>query len=110
MVLSGGLKGPCEELEFDEKGLPKRLWTSRAQLWTGGPELVNAEQGRQKEMAKGTMTEGNRQGLALVTAEPQELTVVNIVGPISLEKLSKLGGHIGIPHVDVKQEDKTGKK
>ena len=36
-------------------------------------------------------------GLAILAAEPKELTVVNIVGPIDLEKLSQLEGQFGIP-------------
>jgi len=36
-------------------------------------------------------------GLAVLSVEPKELTVVNIVGPISLEKLSKLEGQFGVP-------------
>jgi hypothetical protein len=36
-------------------------------------------------------------GLAILVAEPTELTVVNIVGPIDIKKLSALQGHFGIP-------------
>jgi hypothetical protein len=36
-------------------------------------------------------------GLAVVSAEPRELTVVNIVGPVDLEKLARLEGNLGIP-------------
>jgi hypothetical protein len=35
--------------------------------------------------------------LAVVSAEPKEFTVVNIVGPINLEKLSTLEGSFGVP-------------
>jgi hypothetical protein len=42
--------------------------------------------------------EGDKSGgLAIVVAEPRELTVVNIVGPIDLAQLSALGGQLGIP-------------
>jgi hypothetical protein len=40
-------------------------------------------------------------GLAIVSAKPKELTVVNIVGTIDLKKLSDLEGHFGIPRVEV---------
>jgi Domain of unknown function (DUF4252) len=36
-------------------------------------------------------------GLAVISAEPKELTVVNIVGPINLEKLTQLEGSFGVP-------------
>lgn len=40
-------------------------------------------------------------GLAILVSEPKELTVVNIVGSIDLNSLSELGGHFGVPKVDV---------
>ena len=36
-------------------------------------------------------------GLAVVSLEPKEFTVVNIVGPINLDKLSQLEGSFGVP-------------
>lgn len=48
-------------------------------------------------------------GLALVSVEPKELTVVNIVGRIDLEKLRRLEGQFGIPKVDIPQA-KPGEK
>jgi len=36
-------------------------------------------------------------GLAILVAEPTELTVVNIVGPIDISKLATIEGHFGIP-------------
>jgi hypothetical protein len=38
-------------------------------------------------------------GIAILSAEPRELTVVAISGPINLEDLDKLGGNLGIPHL-----------
>ena len=40
-------------------------------------------------------------GLAVVSLEPKELTIVNIVGPINLEKLSKLEGAFGVPYLNL---------
>lgn len=37
-------------------------------------------------------------GLVVIAADPRELTVVNIVGPIDIEKLADLQGEFGIPH------------
>jgi Domain of unknown function (DUF4252) len=48
-------------------------------------------------------------GLAVVSIEPKEFTVVNIVGPIDLDKLSKLEGQFGVPDLGIEQ-DKTKKK
>src|SRR5882724_9772715 len=43
-------------------------------------------------------------GLAVLSLEPKELTVVNIVGPIDLEKLSELEGQFGVPDLGIEQE------
>ena len=36
-------------------------------------------------------------GLVIIAAEPRELTIVNIVGPIDIDKLASLEGEFGIP-------------
>jgi hypothetical protein len=38
-------------------------------------------------------------GLVVIDAEPKELTIVHIDGPINPEELSRLGGHMGIPKI-----------
>ena len=38
-------------------------------------------------------------GLVIICAEPREFTVVNIDGPIDIEKLADLEGEFGIPHI-----------
>jgi hypothetical protein len=48
-------------------------------------------------------------GLAVLSIEPREFTVVNIVGLIDLDKLSKLEGQFGVPDLGIGQ-DKTKKK
>ena len=48
-------------------------------------------------------------GLALLSVDPKEFTVVNIVGPIDLEKLSKLEGQFGVPDLGI-EPDKAKKK
>jgi hypothetical protein len=49
-------------------------------------------------------------GMAILTAEPQELTVVNIVGQIDVEKLGELSGKFGVPSVDVHQDKEKDKE
>jgi len=49
------------------------------------------------------MTIGDQiNGMAVVSLEPKELTVVNIVGPINLEKLSGLEGSFGVPDLELR--------
>jgi hypothetical protein len=49
---------------------------------------------------------GGITGLAVIAAEPKELTVVNIVGSIQPEDLRDLGGRFGIPKVDLGKKEK----
>lgn len=48
-------------------------------------------------------------GLVVLSIDPKEFTVVNIVGPIDLEKLSKLEGQFGVPELGI-EKGKTKKK
>ena len=50
-------------------------------------------------------------GLVVIAAEPKELTIVHIDGPINPEELSELGGHMGIPKISTGDQHagKTGK-
>jgi hypothetical protein len=51
-----------------------------------------------------TMLNGdNISGIAVIAAEPTQLTVINIVGPIDLEKLTALEGNFGIPRLGMKR-------
>jgi hypothetical protein len=53
-------------------------------------------------------TDGKQsQGILVVVAEPKELTVVQIIGPIDPSMLSELGGMMGIPKIELglKQND-----
>jgi hypothetical protein len=47
-------------------------------------------------------------GLVVLVANPTELTIVNIVGTIRPEDIRDLGGHFGIPKIELK--DQKGEK
>jgi hypothetical protein len=51
---------------------------------------------------------GRVEGFALVVVEPRELTVVNIVGSLDLDKLRRLGDTLNLPHIRVKRKKTTG--
>jgi hypothetical protein len=42
----------------------------------------------------------------VIAAEPLELTIVNIDGPIRPEDLAKLGGQMGVPRIDIDNRPK----
>lgn len=42
---------------------------------------------------------GRTDGLAIIAAQPKQLTIVNIVGSIDLAKLAQLQGQFGVPRI-----------
>jgi hypothetical protein len=52
---------------------------------------------------------GNVLGMAIIAAEPTELTVVNIVGPVDIDKLSQLEGKMGIPRLGDQTKESSQK-
>ncbi|HEX8776084.1 MAG TPA: DUF4252 domain-containing protein [Pyrinomonadaceae bacterium] len=86
----------------------------RAQLQSPGwSRMANVRSKRNgQNLDVYTMINGNKVGgLAVLATEDTELTVVNIVGPIDLEKLSDLEGSFGIPGLEiVRNRDKSQKE
>lgn len=77
----------------------------RSQLGTPGwMKIVNVRSRKKnvRNLDVYLMSEGAVvKGLAVILIEPTAFTVVNVVGPIDLEKLSKLEGRFGIPKLDL---------
>lgn len=98
--LIANLKGVyVKSFEFDRDGAytDADVNTVRQQLKAPWTRVVNVQ--RKRESAEiYVYREGSATGgLAVVVAEPRELTIVNIVGPIDLAQLGALGGSLGIP-------------
>lgn len=69
----------------------------RSPLWTRMVGVHNKAEGGVEVYL---MMNGNQVGgLTVLSVEPKEITVVNILGPIDLDKLSQLEGHLGIPQL-----------
>ena len=51
---------------------------------------------------------GRVEGFALLVVQPREVTVVNIVGSLDLDKLRRLGDTLNLPHIHVKRKKTTG--
>jgi len=45
--------------------------------------------------------DGNLGGIVVLCAEPRELTIVSVVGTLDPTELAGLGGHFGIPELDI---------
>ena len=113
-----GLKGVyVRSFEFDERDQYKEsdVEELRAQLrppaWS---RIVGARSKRNGENSEIYLkTEGGQiAGLVVIVADPKELTIVNIIGSIRPEDIRDLGGHMGIPKIDIGpvKNDKKDKK
>jgi hypothetical protein len=106
-----GLKGIyVKSFEFDKEGEYSEddVEAIRAQLkgpgWSRIVSVTSKREHENTEVYMMTAGEGESiQGLAILDAEPEELTVVNIVGPIDLDKLSALEGHMGVPKLELEK-------
>lgn len=104
------LKGVyVKSFEFDRDGAynPEDLAAIRAQLampgWSKIATVRSKRDGDNVDVH--IMLEGGMiGGIAVLVAEPRQLTIVNVVGPLDPEKISQLGlleGRFGIPKLAV---------
>jgi Zn-dependent alcohol dehydrogenase len=104
-----GLKGIyVKSFEFEKAGeySPADVESVMSQLRSGGWSKIvgvtSKKDGDNVEVY--LMMQGDQiQGLVVISAEPKEFTVVNIVGPVNLEKLTKLEGQFGVPDLGLDQ-------
>jgi len=109
-----GLKGiyvKVFEFEHENEYTPADVESIRSQL--RGPSWsqiisINSKKDGTVEVYI-SMTNASINGLAVLAADPKELTVVNIIGPVDLEKLAELEGQFGVPVLDIEKPAKTKK-
>ena len=108
-----GLKGIyIKNFEFDKphEYSPEDVEAIRSQLARGWTRIVQSHDKRQDELDEiYVLKNGDKvEGVAILVAEPKELTVVNIVGTIDFDKLGALGGKLGIPE-EIKDQTRKPK-
>jgi hypothetical protein len=101
-----GLKGIyVKRFEFESAGqyVGADIEAIRAQLrGPGWTRLMNFTSRKDGSVEVYLMMPGEQiTGLAVLHTDVTELTVVNIVGPVDLEKLSKLEGQLGVPDLGI---------
>jgi len=109
-----GLKGIyVKHFEFDKEGqyTEADLAAIRAQIkspeWS---KIVDSQEKHESATVYLRTVGGKPQGIVVLAAEPKELTVVQINGPIDMSTLSELGGKMGIPHVEMGPKPKAAPK
>ena len=106
-----GLKGIyVKSFEFEHDGDYSQadIESIRSQLrnpaWS---KILNVTSKKEGSVEVYLMTNASRVGgLVVLAADLKELTVVNIVGPVDLEKLSQLEGQFGIPELKIETKPK----
>jgi hypothetical protein len=109
------LKGVyVKRFEFDTDGAYSEadLEPIRTQLrvpgWSRIVSVATAKEAKDVDVF--IMTEGSIvKGISVVVAQPRELTVVNVVGPIDIDRLSRLSGQFGIPPLGLKGDGSPGR-
>lgn len=107
-----GIKGiyvKSFEFETDGQFTAADMDTIRTQLrGPGWTRLVNVMSKKEGNLEVYLLMNGETVGgLAVLSSDLRELTVVNIVGPVDLDKLAKLEGQFGIPELDIQAKPKT---
>jgi len=109
-----GLKGIyVRSFEFDNAGeyTTADMETIRTQVrGPGWTRLVNVISKKEGNVEVYLLFNGEQVGgLAVLYTEEKELTVVNIVGPVDLEKLAKLEGQLGVPELEIEKKKNNEK-
>ena len=104
--LVNGLKGIyVKSFEFETEGQYSQadLESIRSQLrGSAWNRIVNVTSKKDGSVEVYLMKNGAEiSGLAVLAADPKEITVVNIVGPVDLEKLTELEGNFGVPELGI---------
>lgn len=98
---------------FDKEGQYSEADLGEIRSYVRGPgwsKIIDVQEDDEKS-AVYLKTDGTQtQGIVIVSAEPKELTVVQIVGPINPSMLSDLGGKMGIPKIDLGSKPAPSKK
>ena len=112
--LVNGLKGIyVRSFEFETEGQYSAadLESIRSQLRNSSwDRIVNINSKKEGAVEVYLMhSAGVISGLAVLATDPKEVTIVNIVGPVDLEKLSALEGNFGVPVLGI-EYPKTKRK
>ena len=109
--LVAGIKGiyvKTFEFEADGQYSAADLETIRKQLrGPGWTRMVNVTSKKEGALEVYLLMNGEQiGGLAVLGTDDRELVVVNIVGPVDLDKLAKLEGQFGVPELGIEPAKK----
>lgn len=89
---------PTADVDKVRKQLSERGWQQlvqvRSKTQANVDIYISIEHG---SIEQGSVNQGRANGLAIISSQPREFTIVNIVGSIDLQKLHQLEGKFGVP-------------
>jgi len=103
-----GVKGIyVKSFEFDSDGQFTAADVEAIRAQVRGPNwtrVVNVTSKKEGNVEVYLLMNGDQVGgLTVLSSEDRELTIVNIVGPVDLEKLGKLEGQFGVPELGIEK-------
>ena len=97
-VKSFAFENEGQYTEADLEGIRSQL---RTPAWN---RIVNVNSKKEGSVEVYLMQTGEQiSGLAVLATDPKEITVVNIIGPVDLDKLTQLEGQFGIPELEIER-------
>ena len=114
--MCSGLKGVyVKGYEFQSGGqfADADVESLRAQLrgpgWTRLVDVSSRDEDPDSAEVYAATEAGQVKGLAILVVQPKELTVINIVGSVDLDKLSQLEGVLNLPRIRIERKKKSRK-
>lgn len=94
-----------QDNQFSNADVEPILAQLRNPSWTQLVEVRSKKEGQNIDVF--TMIEGGKiNGVAIVALDRRQLTVVNIIGPVDVDKLSELRGNFSIPDFEINVDRK----
>lgn len=109
--LISGLQGIyVRSFQFDEDGAYSKADVDAVRAQLKAPAWVPLVSTHDRKQQSDVDIFVNRRGqhtdgMAIITSQPRELTIVNIVGSMDLAKLGQLQGQLGVPKIDLPRAD-----
>jgi hypothetical protein len=97
-------KSAGQYAEADVAALREQL---RAPGWARLVDVSNQDEGLEKAEIYAASDGGRVHGLVILFVNPKELTVINVVGAVDLDKLRRLGGVLNLPKITIQRKGRT---
>ena len=105
-VRSFEFDSPGQYSEADVESLRSQL---KSPIWEKVVNIRSKREGENAEIYFKTDSGDQIAGLVVIAADPKELTIVHIDGPLDPSDLDKIGGDFGVPRLETRPHSKPTK-